>query len=391
MGATLGPPLTDAVALTTISGGTLHHGWVQVFARGAVLVDESLLMAGEPSSGVRRLGTGVAYLETAGPPAVTIGAGDPLWAARDAAVLSAPEIGAQRLQVGQGFEFALAGAAQWIHGALWYGVAWNAPRGGVADRGWLAAADATLTAPDGDAEGVGWASLALLSPELQHYLEQQGSNVGVVVYDETRGQYYAYNPTGRFTMASSAKVPILLTFLTGIERQHRAPTSSERALLSAMIEHSNNDAAQALWDAAGAAGAVGRFLASQGITDWTPRPEGWGWSTLSPRSMVRLLTRLHDGQVLSAADRQLALGLLGHVEPDQQTGVGDTRPAGAQVAMKDGWVPGPDGRWAVNSSGIVTLGGETYLIAVYSQHLAALATGWAIVRQVCGSVAHLLT
>ena len=46
------------------------------------------------------------------------------------------------------------------------------------------------------------------------------------------------------------------------------------------------------------------------------------------------------------------------------------------AALKDGWVPGPDGLWAVNSSGIVTLGGETYLIAVHTQHLSALERGW---------------
>src|SRR5262249_13875881 len=163
--------------------------------------------------------------------------------------------------------------------------------------------------------------------------------------------------TGRFTMASSAKVPILLTYLAMTERQGREPHGNELALMTAMIEHSDNDAAQALWDMLGAAPALDRFLRSVEIHDFQPNSGGWGWSTLSPLSMVRLLTLLHDGKILTAQDRALALSLMEQIESDQQTGVGDTRPAGATVAMKDGWVPGPDGLWAVNSSGIVTLDG----------------------------------
>ena len=195
-----------------------------------------------------------------------------------------------------------------------------------------------------------------------------------------------YNPTGRFTLASSAKVPILLTFLTMTEHQGREPNSYEMATLTTMIENSNNDSAQALYEEAGEDNGIRAFLTSVGIHDWTPNADGWGWSTFSPQSMVRLLTLLHDGKVLTAQDRALALNLMGHIESDQQMGVGDTAPAGATVAMKDGWVTGPDGLWAVNSSGIVTVGGETYEIAVYSQHFGDITTGWDIVRTVASDV-----
>jgi hypothetical protein len=58
--------------------------------------------------------------------------------------------------------------------------------------------------------------------------------------------------------------------------------------------------------------------------------------------------------------------------------------------MKDGWVPGPDGLWVADTIGIVTLGQETYMIAVYTQDDDSLDDGWATAEHVCGAVASAL-
>lgn len=58
--------------------------------------------------------------------------------------------------------------------------------------------------------------------------------------------------------------------------------------------------------------------------------------------------------------------------------------------MKDGWVPAPDGLWVMNTSGIVTLGSETYVISVYSQEDSSLYEGWDIAEQVCALVSQRL-
>lgn len=112
---------------------------------------------------------------------------------------------------------------------------------------------------------------------------------------------------------------------------------------------------------------------------------------MHPQAMVNLLTLLYNGQILTTTDRDLALNLMEKIEPDQQVGVGNTTPPGATVAMKDGWVPAPDGLWAMNSSGIITLGQETYIVAVYSQESSSLEDGQAIVQHICGAIASLLT
>jgi beta-lactamase family protein len=186
------------------------------------------------------------------------------------------------------------------------------------------------------------------------------------------------------------KVPIMLTLLTMIEGQGREVNDGEMYLLTTMIENSNNDSAQALWEEVGGGDTVNSFLRGVGIEGFFSNSDAWGYSTISPRAMVQLLTLLHQGKILTPQHRALALSLMESIEPDQQTGVGDTAPDGARVAMKDGWVPGPDGLWAMNSSGIVTVSGRAYIVSVYTQDDGSLDDGWAITRTVCGTVAKIL-
>ena len=106
--------------------------------------------------------------------------------------------------------------------------------------------------------------------------------------------------------------------------------------------------------------------------------------------MVNLLTLLYNGRILNHNHRALALNLMEKVEADQRAGVGDTAPSNATVALKDGWVPGDDNLWAMNSSGIVMVGKEIYMIAVYTQEQGTLEDGQDITRKVCRTVASLL-
>jgi hypothetical protein len=78
------------------------------------------------------------------------------------------------------------------------------------------------------------------------------------------------------------------------------------------------------------------------------------------------------------------------VESGEQAGVGTMAPAGETVALKVGWVNELDGLWAMNSSGLVIVGGETYIIAVYTGSNASLDDGWAIAEHVCEAVARAL-
>ena len=380
-----GTPLTETLAFTVTKNGSTHHMQAQAFWRDAVEVDQDTLDASNQPQ-VQRLDTGLAYLRTAGPPPVEFSSPQTVWSQGDTALLDAPGSGQPVAQVGQNFPLTLIGGT-WNSGTLWYQAQWTVPKS--TGSGWIPATAITFTSP-GNVPG--WASFDVLSPDLARYLASTGSNVNAVVYDVTRQRYYTYHPNAQFIMGSSMKVPIMLTFLDMTEREGRQPTGDEMNLLTTMIENSNNDSASALYygEIGGAAG-VADYLQRIGITGLNPDPDAWGYSLVSPLTMVNILTLLYEGKILTAQDRNLAFYLMENIEPDQQVGVGDTVPNGATAAMKDGWLPGPDGYWAMNSSGIVTRGSETYIISVYTDEQNSLADGQAIAEHFCSAIASLLT
>ncbi len=240
-----------------------------------------------------------------------------------------------------------------------------------------------------------WASFAQLSPRLAQYLASQGSNTGVVVYDLTRQRYYASNLDRQYLMGNAVSLPIAMAFLAMKEQQGQRPTADELNQLQTMFAANDpraedDGAGEAIYDAIGRALGLKEYLNQTGITGMTPENDDNLYTLTQPLAMVQLLTLLERGSVLTAPDRALVMSLLEHPTLDQQVGVGDTRPQGATVAMSDGWVMGTDDLWAMNSSGLVTVGSETYAISVFSAHLNALADGQNIARQVCANVASLL-
>ncbi|HEY4383983.1 MAG TPA: serine hydrolase [Ktedonobacteraceae bacterium] len=235
-----------------------------------------------------------------------------------------------------------------------------------------------------------WASFEILSPHLAHYLATLKSNIGVSVHDLSRQRSYSYNASQRFIAASSIKVPIMLAFLDKLERQKREPNTREIHLLATMIKYSNNDSASILYDKIGGASGLTSFLRKHGIRGLAANPGAWGYSRISPQTMVDLLTRLATGRILTRHHRALALNLMRHVQASQRFGVGDTAPRGASVALKNGWVIAPDRLWAINSSGIITVHRETYVIAVYTKAQSSLKAGQRIIRSVCKKISALL-
>jgi len=380
-----GSPLTEALAFSLSKDGHVHHMLVQGFWRDAVILDQdSVDAAGQPL--IERLETGVAYLRTVGPPAVSVQKQQTIWTQSDTALLDTAGTGLAVAHMEEDFPLTLLGETTWKMGMLWYHVQWSVPKQLVS--GWVSAAAATFSSP-GDVPGR--ASIDALSSDLATYLASLDPNVNAVVYDVTHQRYYTYNATAQFIMGSSMKVPIMLTFFDMIERQGREPTAREMVLLTTMIENSNNDSASILYySEIGGAQGVARYLQSIHVPDLQPDPDAWGYSVVTPQAMVKLLTDLYEGTILTAYHRQLAFYWMEHIESDQQVGVGDTAPGGATVAMKDGWLSGPDNLWAMNSSGIVMNGQETYIIAVYTHGQPTLGNGQAIARRVCSTVAQLL-
>lgn len=380
---TFGEPLTEPLALTATRAGAPHHLLVQAFAQVTLIADlDQPDATGAPTIAIQSAGRD--YLLTAGGPAVHVIGQAQRWLTANGALRT--EAGERAVTVGLNANSAvtLSGAAQWLAGDLWYAVTWQTPsRAGSA---WVDASALTDLPPT----AIPVNGFDALSPDLAKYLAGRGDGTGVVAYDVTRGVMYSVNSGGRFIMASSAKVPLLVSYLEYIESQRRGPNSYEVSVMTAMIEHSDNNAAQVIYDTLGGAAGQRAHMKGWGITDYVANPYGWGWARWSPGDMARLLSLLQAGKVLNASDRSQALYLMNHVESDQQFGVGDSAPAGATFWMKNGWVPGPDGAWAVNSSGIVKVGGETYIVTVYNGELNSYQQGVDIVNHICGAIGQAL-
>jgi beta-lactamase class A len=308
------------------------------------------------------------------------------WTKQAVTVFKEPGSDQAIAHLGEHFSVTLVQDAQKNTSEIWYQVQWAVSK--TVYDGWLP--DSALTLSASEQAPLATAQIDALSPELAAYLSQFGADAGVVVYDLTSQKYYSYQSQEKFLVASSVKVPIMLTFLDLLEQQGRDPTADEEYLLTTMIENSNNDSAQVLYEMIDGPNGINSYMQKIGVSGLEPDADAWGYSLITPQAMVDLLLLLQKDKILNEEHRALALSLMRHIEADQQTGVGDTAPGGASVAMKDGWVPGPDYLWAVNSSGIVTKDQKTYIIAVYTGEQATLADGQAIVRRVCSTVASLL-
>jgi hypothetical protein len=80
---------------------------------------------------------------------------------------------------------------------------------------------------------------------------------------------------------------------------------------------------------------------------------------------------------LSPYSRSVALDMMRNVVSDQAWGVSAVADPGTRTALKNGWLSvdnsnGPgnndDGRWLVNSVGIVTVHGQQVLLSAFTQH-----------------------
>jgi beta-lactamase class A len=198
------------------------------------------------------------------------------------------------------------------------------------------------------------------------YLEGCGGDVTAAVYDEVTGTTSLYRPGIAEDTASIMKVDILATLLAQAQADDTTLNPGQQDLAQEMIEQSNDDDAQDLWDSEGGATAVSAYDTAAGLTGTTPDEAGyWGLSTTTAADQVTLLKSIaYVNDLLSSTSRAYELGLMTDVDPDQAWGVSEGVPPGVTVAIKDGWLPLDAGGWQINSIGYVNGDGRDYLIAV---------------------------
>ena len=214
-------------------------------------------------------------------------------------------------------------------------------------------------------------------PSVAAYLAGVTDNLTAAVYDDVTGQTSVYRPGVAEDTASIMKVDILATLLAEDQAHGEALTTAEDGLSQGMIEHSDNDDAQDLWEAEGGATAVTSFDTAAGLTQTTPDAAGyWGLSTTTAADQVQLLRQVaYPSGVLTTASRNYELGLMSDVEADQAWGVSSGVAPNVTVALKNGWLPLDSGGWQVNSIGAVDGDGRDYVVAMLSDGNATETQG----------------
>jgi len=215
--------------------------------------------------------------------------------------------------------------------------------------------------------------------------------VSVSVFDFRSGTTYQYAPAEHFDAASTVKLQILGTALYRAQQHHRWLTPYERSEAVPMIEDSDNTAADALWANVGAAPSVQRF------DDLVPMLNtrvsfAWGLTQITAPDCVRLVRRyVTPNSLLDSRSRLYGRSLMEHVTPSQRWGISGGVPAGATVALKNGWLPQPSTAWTINSMGWVHGHGRNYAIAVLTDQNSSMGHGISTIEGISARVWRELT
>ncbi|MCM3883465.1 serine hydrolase [Frankia sp. R82] len=215
-----------------------------------------------------------------------------------------------------------------------------------------------------------------LEAQVRAYLAGRPGHVSVAVYDAVAGTTVAVtDPTVvGYEMASTVKLDIL-TALVRSAGPAGTLTARQRILARKMISVSDNDAALALWQDAGAGAGMSTFFAQLGMAATSVDPNGhWGLTRTTAADQLAVLRAISYPGILTAAQRVVITSLLQTVIPAQRWGLTGGVPSGVAVELKNGWLPRTDG-WVITSLAHVHGAGRDYVMAVYSKDGPSMRSG----------------
>jgi len=212
---------------------------------------------------------------------------------------------------------------------------------------------------------------------------QSSGAVSVAARNLSTGVSFNWGSTSGMTTASTVKLDVLETLLLQHQQSGTPLSSEEDAEAQAMIEQSDNDAADQLWaDIGGEAGitAANKIFGLRATHAGTD--DFWGLTTTSAADQVTLLKHLLGSGALNATSRTYAMSLLRSVDADQVWGVSVVADANTPVALKNGWlaIESDDDLWSVSSVGIVSVNHQYVAIAIMTQHQPDEQTGIDLVQ-----------
>lgn len=215
----------------------------------------------------------------------------------------------------------------------------------------------------------------------------RGAEFSVAVRDNRSGARWTYNADRSYLEASLVKVPILLTLIRQATEEQRSLTAEEEWLAALMIEYSDNEATSALYEHLGGRPELTRTYELIGVES-TEAGEMWGASETTARDQLLIAETVACGaDWLDPGLLAFAVSLMENVCPEQGWGISAGISAdGAEVALKNGWLPDDENGWNVGSAGFVRTGGADYSMVVLSSRNLDLADGIDVVEGVASVI-----
>jgi hypothetical protein len=228
-------------------------------------------------------------------------------------------------------------------------------------------------------------TLGSLSSGLAQHVAAAADAVSVAVYDPLNGRMYAGGHSGPVGAASLSKTLLLTIALRQAEDSGVPLGDDERSTLASMIEWSDNDAANTVWNMIGLDDGALAFLATNHLTGFdVPDPYDWGAISAEAPAWATFLSLLGGGQLLTPADTAYALSLMQAVIVDHRWGVLTPGPDRLSIG-KNGWYLDEDDAfdWRINSAGFLDssegpLGVAPLVVVSLSRYPGELGMNWGV-------------
>jgi beta-lactamase class A len=175
----------------------------------------------------------------------------------------------------------------------------------------------------------------------ERFADSRAGRISFAVVDEN-GRLHGAHVDRVHNSASVVKVMFMVALLREPGVRDDDLTDSERSLLRAMITHSDNGAANAIFQRVGEA-ALYRLARDAGLDHFTTQPV-WGLSTITAGSQARFMYRIE--RYIPKRHRAYAMRLLTQIVKRQRWGIPPVAPAGWTLYFKGGWSGRPS--WRIN-------------------------------------------
>jgi hypothetical protein len=248
--------------------------------------------------------------------------------------------------------------------------------------------------PGGTADG------AEISDALGVRIDFTGDFIGWAMLDRGAGLTTGHNLTSTSSTESMVKTWLVADYLRRADAKGEQPRAQKLEQARDAIRHSDDDAAQTLYEANGGDDSIERMIEMCGLQDTTIYPDWWSRTQMSPRDAVQLGACLADGVAAGSTwtpwlleEMRQVIGSTAAAEQEETRGGGrwgiiDGVPGSVAttLAIKNGWTSvQSDGNWHVNCLAI----SDEWVMSVMLRYPAGAGLDYG--ADVCRTVASQLT